>query len=144
MSYYFRHSYMALACTTMLMGIYMAPHRKLGPVPPPVRAVHPVEMTVATILELPLFPARIDMRPHPLWLGMRFDAPQMELQPEGHEGEPKRRRLADLMPEIAARTQVERRLGFPLGDAAHKLGGATATFTPPEHWWLLHDRGELA
>lgn len=131
------HTFIAIACTTMLMDIYLGPTRRKGPVPPPVRAVHPVEMTVAQIIELPLFPAQIDLRPHPLWLGLRFDTPKLEPQPWGHEGEPKSRPLAEVMADIAARTQVERRLGFPLGDAEHRLVGKTAVFSPPEHWWLL-------
>lgn len=132
-----RHTIIAIACTTMLMGIYLRPMRRLGPVPPPVHAIHPVEMTVAAIIEAPLFPAQIDLMPHPLWLGLRFDAPPHPDGGLGGDGEPKRCRLVDLMPELAVRAQVERHLGHLLGDAAHKLGGATAVFTPPEHWRLL-------
>ena len=127
----------------MLMDIYLRPYRPLGPVPPPVRAVHPVEMTVAAIIEAPLFPAQIDMNPHPLWLGVRFNSTPHPDGGVGGDGEPKRLPLADLMPTIAARAQVEQSLGFALGDAAHKLGGATAVFTPPEHWWLI-DQGDQA
>lgn len=116
-----RYRITALAATQACMNVYMRPHERRGPVPPPVYHFHPVEMAVGQILSLPLFPADIDPQPHPLWLGVQLLPPveKVELKDDYSTTET-RMTMRSWMRQVAQQVNPE------LGDAANALRGATA------------------
>lgn len=115
-----RYRMVAVAATMCCLHYHMLPHACLGPIQVGERMTHPVEMAVATVLSLPLFPARIEERPHPLWLGIAVLPPYEPLvvMPRGHERSVQRMTLHQWMGELAPRV-------YPgLGDGAGALVGA--------------------
>jgi hypothetical protein len=121
---WFRYRVTALLATELCMDIHMRPHRKLGPVPPPVYHFHPVEVVIGQYLSLPLFPARIEERPDPLGLGIELLPPWDETPrpPVDETTEPAPRRM-DMRSWMR---QVAQQLNPELGDAAHALRGASS------------------
>lgn len=119
-----RYRITALAATQACMNIYMRPHRRFGPVPAPTYNLHPVEIVVGQILSLPVFPAQIEERPHPLWLGLTLLPPWDETPKppvnETTEPAPQRMDMRSWMRQVAQQVNPE------LGDAAHALRGATS------------------
>lgn len=114
-----RYKGMAVVCAIACLEVYNAARRPKGPLAREY-VFHPVEVAVAQILTLPLFPADIDPSPHPLWLGWRV-VPPLALDShisEAITGRAKRIPIKDWMAQLA------RRLGMELGDAADELRGA--------------------
>lgn len=114
-----RYRMVAVACTLCCLELYNGSRRPKGPVAREY-VFHPVEVSIAQILSMPLFPADIDMAPHPLWCGWRVVPP---LAPDSSLhlavlGQVKRIPMKDWMAQLA------RRLGMELGDAADQLRGA--------------------
>ena len=101
------------AVAELLIAIYRRPWAKLGPIAPPPAIGTALQAAVGLVLSLPDEPARIELDPHPLWLGWWLrPAPAVE------QGEPVRARLARGMARIAE--ACGRAVG-ELGDEAREL-----------------------
>lgn len=109
----------AVACTLSCLELYNRARRPKGPVAREF-VFHPVEVSIAQILSMPLFPAEIEEMPHPLWCGWRVMpplAPDSQIA-EAITGQARRIPMRDWLAQLA------RRLGMELGDAADEVRGA--------------------
>lgn len=138
----FRYRITCVAATMCCLDAHMRPHVKRGPVPPPMNFIHPVEISIGTVLSLPLFPARIQERPHPLWLGLQLWPPMVDVPHPAHA----ELAAAGCDPVVPLRIRMPmrdfmawaaERIGLQLGDAANALGKTVMASLAPNRFTHL-------
>lgn len=120
-----RYSLLAVAATSHCLDIYMSPMRKLGPIRPAQRILHPVELAVGSVLSIPLLPAAIDMNPDPLWLGLAL----LPARLTGDDGKPARQTMRQYMAGVSERLELR-----DMGDGAGALGKSVMSQIRRRHY----------